>query len=93
MARMVHSNWLSKFGLTFPVAMDLEKNALLTVIRENKLNIQVTDARKLLMQCVHAHFVQSPQHDCLHFFMNSSAINIYLDMYWAQVFSQYTKRA
>ncbi len=28
--------------MTFPVAMDLEKNALLTVIRENKLNIQVT---------------------------------------------------
>ncbi len=28
--------------MTFPVAMDLEKNALLTVICENKLNIQVT---------------------------------------------------
>jgi hypothetical protein len=41
-ARTVHKNWLSKYRLTFPVAMDLEKNALLTVIRENKLNIEVT---------------------------------------------------
>jgi hypothetical protein len=68
-------------------------NASLTLIRENEMNVQVIDAREPLMQSVHAHPVLSPQHDCLHFCMNSSAINMYLDMYWAQVFSQYTKRS
>ncbi|KAL3773126.1 hypothetical protein ACHAW5_007999 [Stephanodiscus triporus] len=65
-------------------------NVSLTLIRENEMNVQVIDAREPLMQSVHAHPVLSPKHDCLHFCMNSSAINMYLDMYWAQVFSQYT---
>ena len=68
-------------------------NVSLTLIRENEMNVQVIDAREPLMQSVHAHPVLSPQHDCLHFCMNSSAINMYLNMYWAQVFSQYTKRS
>ena len=68
-------------------------NASLTLIRENEMNVQVIDAREPLMQSVHAHPVLAPDHDCLHFCMSSSAINMYLDMYWAQVFSQYTKRS
>ena len=68
-------------------------NVSLTLIRENEMNVQVIDAREPLMQSVHAHPVLSPQHDCLHFCMNSSAINMYLNMYWAQVFSQYTKQS
>jgi len=59
----------------------------LTLIREKEMNVQVIDAREPLMQSVQAH----PERDCLHFCLNSSAINIYLDMYWAEVFSTYTK--
>ena len=29
----------------------------------------------------------NPDNDYLHFCMNSAAINIYLDMYWTEVFS------
>ena len=61
----------------------------LTLIREKKLNVQIIDARDPLMQSVHAHPARDPTHDCLHFCMNSAAINIYLDMYWAEVFSQF----
>ena len=68
-------------------------NVSLTLIRENEINVQVIDAREPLMQSVHAHPVLSPQHDCVHFCMSSSAINMYLNMYWAQVFSQYTKQS
>ena len=57
----------------------------LTLIQEEGLNVQVVDVREPLMQSVHAH----PSPDCLHFCMNSAAINIYLDMYWTEVFSQY----
>ena len=59
----------------------------LSLIREKEVNVQVIDARDPLMQSVHAHPVRAPDHDCLHFCMNSAAINIYLDMYWAEVFS------
>ena len=68
-------------------------NASLTLIRENDMNVQVIDAREPLMESVHAHPFLSPTQDCIHFCMNSSAINMYLDMYWAGVFSQYTKRS
>jgi hypothetical protein len=59
----------------------------LSLIREKEVNVQVIDARDPLMQSVHAHPVRAPDHDCLHFCMNSAAINIYLDMYWVEVFS------
>ena len=68
-------------------------NASFTLIQEKEMNVQVIDAREPLMESVHAHPFLSPVKDCLHFCMNSSAINIYLDMYWARVFSQYTKRS
>jgi len=58
----------------------------LAVIKENELNIQIVDAREPLMQSVHAHPSHHPRPDCLHFCMNSSAINIYLDIYWNEVF-------
>ena len=61
----------------------------LTLIRESELNVQVVDAREPLMQSVHAHPALAP--DCMHFFMNSAAINIYLDMYWTEVFSTFRK--
>jgi hypothetical protein len=47
------------------------------------LNVQVVDAREPVMQSVNAH----PVPDCLHFCMNSAAVNIYLDIYWNEVFS------
>jgi hypothetical protein len=59
----------------------------LTLIRENELNVQLIDAREPLMQSVHAHPALAP--DCMHFCMNSAAINIYLDMYWNEVISTY----
>jgi len=58
-------------------------NASLDVIKEQSLNVKVIDARDPLMQSVQAH----PSPDCLHFCMNSAAINIYLDMYWNEIFS------
>jgi len=57
----------------------------LKLIQEERLNVQVVDAREPLMQSVHAH----PAPDCLHLCMNSAAVNIYLDMYWVEVFSQF----
>ena len=62
-------------------------DASLTLIREKEMNVQVIDVREPLMQSVQAH----PEQDCLHFCLNSSAINIYLDMYWVEVFSTYMK--
>ena len=61
----------------------------LSLIRDKELNVQVIDARDPLMQSVHAHPERASPRDCLHFCMNSAAINIYLDMYWAEVFSQF----
>jgi hypothetical protein len=57
-------------------------NATLDIIKEKSLNVQVVDAREPVMQSVHAH----PVPDCLHFCMNSAAVNIYLDIYWNEVF-------
>ena len=62
-------------------------NTSLAVIQEKRLDVQVVDARQPLMQSVHAHPSLFP--DCLHFCMNSAAVNIYLDMYWNEVFSSY----
>mmetsp|Transcript_32508 Transcript_32508/g.55393 ORF Transcript_32508/g.55393 Transcript_32508/m.55393 type:complete len:259 (+) Transcript_32508:2-778(+) len=58
-------------------------NTALTLIEKEGLDVQVVDVREPLMQSVHAH----PSPDCLHFCMNSAAINIYLDVYWNEVFS------
>ena len=58
-------------------------NASLDVIKEQSLQVKVVDARDPLMQSVHAH----PSPDCLHFCMSSAAVNIYLDMYWNEIFS------
>lgn len=60
-------------------------NASLAAIRDMELDVQVVDVREPLMQSVHAH----PSPDCLHFCMNSAAVNMYLDMYWNEVFSGY----
>ena len=57
-------------------------NQSLNVIKELSLNVQVVDAREPLMQSVHAH----PVPDCLHFCTTSAALNMYLDMYWYEVF-------
>lgn len=44
------------------------------------------------MQSVHAHPSSRPgappPRDCLHFCMNSAAVNLYLDAYWNEVFSR-----
>ena len=60
-------------------------DASLAVIQDMRLDVHVVDAREPLMQSVHAHPSTFP--DCLHFCMDSAAINIYLDMYWNEVFS------
>ena len=62
-------------------------NASLRLIEDEQelSSVQIVDAREPLMQSVHAH----PQPDCSHFCMDSAAINMYLDMYWNEVFSQY----
>ena len=57
----------------------------LVLVQNEGLDVQVIDAREPLMQSVHAH----PSPDCLHFCMNSAAINMYPDMYWNEDFSQY----
>ena len=54
----------------------------LNVIKDLSLDVQVVDAREPLMQSVHAR----PAPDCLHFCMTSAALNMYLDMYWNEVF-------
>jgi hypothetical protein len=64
-------------------------NSLLGVIAERALDVQVIDAREPVMQSVHAH--PSSLNDCLHFCMNSAAVNIYLDIYWNEVFSKYVQ--
>ncbi|KAL3773398.1 hypothetical protein ACHAWO_003689 [Cyclotella atomus] len=60
-------------------------NLSLDIIKDLSLEVQVVDAREPLMQSVHAH----KNTDCLHFFMSSAAVNIYLDMYWNEVFRDY----
>ena len=62
-------------------------NQSLNIIKELSLDVQVVDAREPLMQSVHAH----PVPDCLHFCMTSAALNIYLDMYWNEVFRYFNK--
>jgi hypothetical protein len=59
--------------------------ALLKYLDEEKMDLQIVDARDPVMQSVHAH----PWPDCLHFCMNSAAVNIYLDIYWNDVFSSF----
>jgi hypothetical protein len=64
----------------------------LTLVQKNNLNVQLIDAREPLMQSIHAHPNSgglNPDNDCLHFCMNSAAVNMYLDMYWTEVFSTY----
>jgi hypothetical protein len=61
----------------------------LDIIKERVLDVQVIDARDPLMQSVHAHPRTLPQPDCLHLCLNSAAVNIYLDIYWNEVFSWY----
>ena len=56
----------------------------LHLLLEERLDIKVVDAREPLMQSVHSH----PEGDCLHFCMNSAAVNLYLDIYWNEVISQ-----
>ena len=66
----------------------------LDMIHDKKLDVHVIDARDPLMQSRHAHPNSgglSPDMDCLHFCMNSAALNMYLDMYWTEVFSSFTK--
>ena len=66
----------------------------LNMIHDKKLNVQVIDARDPLMQSRHAHPNSgglSPDRDCVHFCMNSAALNIYLDIYWTEVFSSFAK--
>jgi hypothetical protein len=60
-------------------------SALLNYLDDENIFVQIVDARDPTMQSVHAH----PEPDCLHFCMNSAAVNIYLDMYWNEVFSNY----
>jgi hypothetical protein len=62
--------------------------ALLNYLDEEKVNVQIVDARDPLLQSVHAH-PDVDYGDCLHFCMNSAALNIYLDMYWVEVFSKF----
>lgn len=65
----------------------------LHLLLEERLDIHVVDAREPLMQSVHSHPPSSgyaypgQRYDCLHFCMNSAAVNIYLDLYWNEVFS------
>ncbi|KAL7432127.1 hypothetical protein ACHAXM_003136 [Skeletonema potamos] len=64
----------------------------LHLLLEERLDIKVVDARVPLMQSVHAHPASGEAHpdkkDCLHFCMNSAAVNMYLDLYWNEVISQ-----
>jgi hypothetical protein len=58
----------------------------LHLLLEERLDIKVVDARVPLMQSVHAHpasgYAHPDKKDCLHFCMNSAAVNMYLDLYW-----------
>jgi hypothetical protein len=62
----------------------------LFLLLEERLDIKVVDAREPLMQSVHSHAASGFPHvnDCLHFCMNSAAVNLYLDIYWNEVISQ-----
>jgi len=55
-------------------------------------NIRILDIREPTMESVHAH-PSSPKdskvNDCLHFCIASAALNIYLDVYWTDVFSRF----
>ena len=65
----------------------------LNMIHDKKLDVHVIDARDPLMQSRHAHPNSgglAPDWDCLHFCMNSAALNMYLDIYWTEVFSFFT---
>jgi hypothetical protein len=65
-------------------------DASLKLMEQERLNVQVIDARTPLMQSVHSHPPGAhPPCDCLHFCMNSAAVNIYLDMYWRNIFSRF----
>ena len=67
-------------------------NTSLRVLLEERLNIKVVDARVPLMQSVHAHTASGDAHsdekDCLHFCMNSAAVNMYLELYWNEELSE-----
>lgn len=62
-------------------------DASISEIREKVNNVQIVDVRDPVMQSVHSH----PTPDCLHFCMNSAAVNIYLDKFWVEVFSKEPK--
>ncbi len=57
----------------------------ISLLQNEAINVQIVDVRDPLMQSVQAH----PSEDCLHFCLNSAAVNIYLDKYWVEVFSIY----
>lgn len=59
-------------------------DASLQLLQDEQLDVQVIDVREPTLQSVHAH----PDLDCLHFCQNSAALNIYLDIYWNEVFSK-----
>ena len=68
-------------------------NTSLNLVLEERLDIKVVDAREPLMQSVHAHpssglTYPGQPNDCLHFCMNSAAVNMYRDLYWNEVISQ-----
>ena len=62
------------------------------LLLEERLDVRVVDAREPMMQGVHLHPASGSAHpnkkDCLHFCMNSAAVNLYLDMYWNEVIRQ-----
>ena len=60
----------------------------ISLLQDGSGNVQIVDVRDPLMQSVHAH----PYLDCLHFCLNSAAVNIYLDKYWVEVFSIYVRQ-
>lgn len=68
----------------------------LRLLSEERLDsIKVVDAREPLMQSVHAHAGSGGAakplkfNDCIHFCMNSAAVNMYLNIYWNEVFLQF----
>jgi hypothetical protein len=68
----------------------------LRLLSEERLDsIKVVDARESLMQSVHAHAGSGGAakplkfNDCTHFCMNSAAVNMYLNIYWNEVFLQF----
>jgi len=59
------------------------------VVEENKMDVKIIDVREPLAQSIHAHPSKASPSDCLHFCMNSAAINHYLDAFWNEVFSKW----